>query len=915
MKRGRRPASRRRQHAEAQPRVDSSNAPNESGDTASAGPTAASEPELRALLSDARAAETRFRGLLEAAPDAIVMVDRDGHIVLVNRQTEALFGYERGELIGRPVEMLIPRRFHASHTRHREAFATAPRTRPMGVGLELYGQRRDASEFPVEVSLSAVAEQDGPLVISTIRDTTRRKRTEEALQEAEHEAERRAREAEATFEAMTDGVVMYDAAGHVLQMNQAARELFAGVAPVGFASRPFGERAASVVVRDEEGALLPPERWPTNRILRGESLYGGNDMDIQMTRLDGRDVFLNVRGAPIRDARGVITGAVAILRDVTDRRHLERRTRDSLEALLGMADVLVRAPQEAGIPEDETGATTHAVAQRLAEMTRRVLGCERVSVVVVDPATEALRPVAVAGLPASREREWQAEVRRSHLSDHVGDQALIARLRDDEVLRLGPLPTSRGEVVRSRTHDVLIAPMRVGEQLIGLLAVDRGRAAHEYTAHDMALAAGVARLAGIVIERDRLLGERRARMEAEARLSVLQTIVDELPSGIYLVRGDDARLVLANHAAAVAWGAHWRRGQAMANFLAEHDIHVFGADGRMLGADQLATMHTVRTGEAVPHQQEVIRHPDGTSLPILFHAVPLDPEVLDGPLGEGPDAQSDRQERLALVVLYDVSRLKEAERLKDEFISIAAHELRNPTAALKGFAQMLSRQADRPDGPPLDDLQREAIDAIEQASSRLVELTDDLLDVTRLQADRLDLRIEPHDLVALARRTAQRLQVTTERHTIQVRADDAYTVVDIDAKRIEQVLTNLINNAIKYSPAGGPVDIVIHAHTAAGIGELEVRDQGIGIPAEEQARVFGRFMRADNVRVLGISGTGLGLFLSRELVVRHGGSIWFESAEGQGSTFHMTLPLTRVSETDAPDDASSAYAPGSRHEI
>ena len=201
-------------------------------------------------------------------------------------------------------------------------------------------------------------------------------------------------------------------------------------------------------------------------------------------------------------------------------------------------------------------------------------------------------------------------------------------------------------------------------------------------------------------------------------------------------------------------------------------------------------------------------------------------------------------------------------------------------------------QTERGRGPQLADWQTEALQDIDVAVGRLDALTGDLLDVARLQAGRFVLHLEDADLVALTQRVVKERQLTTQRHLLSFQSVMEQIVVAVDRGRIEQVLSNLLSNAIKYSPEGGSILVTLGQEDGTNAILLSVQDHGIGIPAREQARLFGRFVRAENALNEGIGGTGLGLYLCRELIEWHGGHIWFTSKEGAGSTFFISLPMT-----------------------
>ncbi|MDY0020626.1 MAG: PAS domain-containing sensor histidine kinase, partial [Anaerolineae bacterium] len=264
-----------------------------------------------------------------------------------------------------------------------------------------------------------------------------------------------------------------------------------------------------------------------------------------------------------------------------------------------------------------------------------------------------------------------------------------------------------------------------------------------------------------------------------------------------------------------------------------------------------------------------------------------------------------RSDRLLNIigVVRDITRFREADVLKDTFISVVSHELKTPVAIIKGYAETLRRPEARRDPA----LMEEMLGAIADESDRLARLVDDLLDASRLQAGGLPFQeVEDVDLRTLARRVVERYSRQSDRHRLVLDFPEEFPVVKGNPKRLDQVLDNLVSNAIKYSPQGGEVRIAGEA-TPAEV-TLSVKDSGVGIPFEEQERIFDRFYRVQNPETRAASGTGLGLYLTRAIVQAHGGRIWVESTLGQGATFYVALPretglvLWQGSGGEIPDD-------------
>ena len=241
-----------------------------------------------------------------------------------------------------------------------------------------------------------------------------------------------------------------------------------------------------------------------------------------------------------------------------------------------------------------------------------------------------------------------------------------------------------------------------------------------------------------------------------------------------------------------------------------------------------------------------------------------------------------------IITFMDITRYREAEELKSTFISVISHELKTPVSIIKGYAGTLGR----PDVTPDPDFIRESAQIIEEEADRLTELIDNLLDASRIQAGALSMETQPLDLVAVARKTIERFRSQANHHDIIENFPPALPLVQADEKRLRQVFDNLISNAIKYSPEGGRIEV--GAKEEAERVVAYVRDEGVGIPEDEQATIFERFYRVDSSLRRATQGVGLGLYLARAIIRAHGGDIWVQSAPGQGSTFYFTLPIAKV---------------------
>jgi two-component system, OmpR family, phosphate regulon sensor histidine kinase PhoR len=442
-----------------------------------------------------------------------------------------------------------------------------------------------------------------------------------------------------------------------------------------------------------------------------------------------------------------------------------------------------------------------------------------------------------------------------------------------------PPPTTIG--------DFLNIPLTVDNRIIGILSLFDERE-QAFDTNLLQLTTMIADYAAVALENVRLREREMALWRAaEMERHRLERVISSMAEGLLITDAHGVVTSLNRSAQQL-----FSQVQVNLDINQSHSLRKLANNGEIGWLNELADLIDYTLAGHTVLNQELNAGVSGDSIPLTFSvsAAPLNEA---GPLPAHPVG--------VVAVLNDITSSKQIEKLKDEFVSVVSHELRTPLTAIKGYTQHLMRRIERrlrekrqaagPDMPqkePPESYDLRSLQIVQSQSEQLERLVNDLLDLSRAQWGEMNLQYSSFYLADALTERVQLAQVSAEEHaiTLDIQAQDSRIIAD--KLRVGQVIGNILDNAIRFSPQGRQVTVVLQEQNNEYL--VSITDQGIGVSPEYIDHIFERFYRLRNTASRQYSGIGLGLFVARAIVEAHGGRIWVDSNEGLGSTFSFTLP-------------------------
>jgi len=418
---------------------------------------------------------------------------------------------------------------------------------------------------------------------------------------------------------------------------------------------------------------------------------------------------------------------------------------------------------------------------------------------------------------------------------------------------------------------VLVSILVIGEWLLGADIENSGMSAD--TIIRLATVLCLLIVAGILLYHEFEINVRQRTRALEQAKAKDEALLSSIGDGVFATDAE-GRIIFVNQVALDA--LRWNPKVEILGRKATDAIRMEDEAGKILSGDKRPLSQVLKAAGAtratkVSGDNYYIRS-DKTRFPV---SITVSPVMVEGTaIG-------------AIEVFRDITKEKDVDRAKTEFVSLASHQLRTPLSTINWYSEMLLAG----DAGKITSEQRKYIEEIYRGNQRMVALVGDLLNVSRIEVGTFTVDPEPTNIVELAKQIVMDLEprIFKRKIGLEEHYDEKIPILNLDPKLTGIVIDNLLSNAIKYTPEKGHIDISIRKETDNI--QISVKDTGYGIPADQQNKIFAKLFRADNILDKATDGTGLGLYITKAIIDYSGGKIWFESKENQGTTFYVSLPL------------------------
>jgi PAS domain S-box-containing protein len=777
-------------------------------------------------------------------------------------------------------------------------------------------------------------EKQGAVVV--MHDITERKQAETALREREAQLS-------SIFQTIPDGITLLDCTGEIIAANRAAEQI---LKLTGSDIKKCVYNEPSWFITTVDGHPVPEDELPFARVMQtGQPVYG---IEHAIHHADGTRTILSINASPLFDTQGQIINVITALSDITERKQIEE------ERVQLVQEQAARAIAEVSQQQSAFLAQVSAVLSSSLEYEQTLQSVANLAVPYfadwcsVDLLNDdrTISRVAVAHSdPEKVQFGWELAQRfPRHLDDGYGisqvmqtgqvemateitDEQLVATVSNAEYLEI-----LRGVGLKS----CIIAPLQARGRVLGSISFVFTESDRRYRLEDIATAEDLARRAAIAIDNARLYNEtQQAKLAAEfaanrtARLlTVMMALSESLTSaqvaeviieqGMSALGASSGLVAVLNQDASELEIIQAIGYEHVGDFLRSFSIHAPYPLAEAVRTGQPVWVETIENRIArYPHLAQAYAKAGSKawiSVPLLIEGQAVGGLSLS--FSTVPQlSESDRAFILALAQQsaqsIDRARLYESEgqaraqaeaanRIKDEFLAVLSHELRTPLNPILGWTRLLRR------GNLDSGKTAAALETIERNAQLQAQLIEDLLDISRILQGKLSFNSTPINLQTILTSAIETVRLAAEAKNIQIQTQLEPTVGDVlgDAARLQQIVWNLLTNAIKFTPAGGRVEVKLsladeepgthdtELMTKDKLAQIQVRDTGKGIKPEFIPYVFDTFRQADSSITRTFGGLGLGLAIVRHLVELHGGTVKAESSgEGQGATFTVILPL------------------------